>query len=97
MNTLLQTNKLVNKATATAGGFFMDSTLQLFILKQPEKNREIRFLGKIFTPIDIKCVRGLNGEGHNPKKAHQLKSDVSHSIVAGLREDFSTKRNSHSS
>jgi len=34
MNTLLQTNKLVNKATTTAGGFFMDLTLRPSVLKQ---------------------------------------------------------------
>jgi len=96
MKTLPQ-NHRKSKSPTTSRGFFVDATLEPFVLKQPGKNREVRFLGKIFTPINIKRVRGLNGEGHNPKKAHQLKSDVPHSIVAGLREDFSTKRNSHSS
>jgi hypothetical protein len=57
MKSLHPNNKLVKTTATTAGGFFVDSTLQSFILKQPGMNREIRFLGKIFIPVTNLLVK----------------------------------------
>jgi len=53
MKIIPQNNRQIKPHT-TGSGFFVDSTLERFVLKQPGKNREIRFLGKIYTPMEEK-------------------------------------------
>lgn len=75
MKSLTPNNNLVKTTATTAGGFFVDSTLQTFVLKTHRYGKpcEIRFLGKIFTPNNNYGDWGLNVGDRRTEKSYNRK------------------------